>query len=169
MYPPTLKTDRFILKPYDQRDEDRWVAMALDEMSIHFMGDSAGIEAEERKVFNKVFEIYKSNEKRWFWIWGIYKDDLLCGHLEMKETEYTSNSELEIVYMIHPEERRKGIMTEVLSLLKQNQKSWQKRIIATIDPKNTNSLSLLKKWGIDKKETLMDNETGKQFLKITLS
>ncbi|WP_062060673.1 GNAT family N-acetyltransferase [Aquimarina longa] len=168
MYPPVLKTNHLTLKPYTSDDEDRFIEMTLDIRSTQFMGGASGNEIEERKLFKKGLEIYKRNDKRWFWLWGIYRGDLLCGHLEIKETDHTNNNELEIVYMVHPEERKKGIMTEVLSLLKQNQKNWHKRIIATVNPKNLNSISLLKKWGIDKKEILISSETGKKYFKLTL-
>jgi len=169
MLPPTLKTDQYTLKPYVSEDEERFIEMALDPMSIQFMGGATGNEVEERKLFKKIFEVYKRKDERWFWLWGIYKGDLLCGHLEMKETEHTNDNELEIVYMMHPTERQKGVMTKVLSFLKQQQKSWGRRIIATVSPENINSIALLEKWGIDKKETLTDNETGKEYFKLILN
>lgn len=169
MYPPVFKTKQFTLKPYCQKDEDRFVEMALDELSTQFMGGATGDEIEQRKLFKKVFELYKNVDKRWFWLWGIYKGDLLCGHLEMKETEHTNENELEIVYMVHPNERRKGLMTAVLSLLKKNQYKWKKRIIATVSAENLNSLKLLNNWGIEKKELLVEEETGKECFKLTLN
>lgn len=167
MQPPTLNTDRYVLKPYSLEDEDRFIEIAVDELSIQFMGGSTGNEAEERKLFKKILDIYNKNVGKWFWLWGIYKNNLLCGHLEMKETEHTNEHELEIVYMAHPDERRKGMMTEVLSLLKQQQKNWSKRIIATVSHKNINSIALLEKWGIEKREVITDSEGG-EYLKLTL-
>jgi len=93
---------------------------------------------------------------------------LLCGHLEVKQTEHTKENELEIVYMVHPDDRRTGIMTEVLTLMKQQQVTWRKKMIATVYPNNFASLSLLQKWGIEKEEILIDSETGKEYLKLTL-
>lgn len=168
-YPPEFKTNRLTIKPYKPTDEDRFVEMALDEISVQFMGGSSGIEAEERKLFKKILDIYTQNNERWFWIWGIYTNNLLSGHLEIKETDDTNTNELEVVYMIHPEERRKGIMAEVLSILKEQQKNWQKTIIATISPENKHSLALLKKWGITKREVLVNSETKEEYLKLTLS
>lgn len=164
MYPPILKSNQFILKPYKQVDEKRAIETALDSISKRFMGGN-----NENPSLKKVFEVYKRTDDRWFWIWGIYKNDLLCGHLEIKETENTNENELEIVYMIHPEERRKGIMTEIFSLLKTEQKNWGRRIIATVSYDNANSISLLKKWGIDKKESRFNRQTGKESFKIILS
>lgn len=169
MYPPEFKTKQFTLKQYAPEDEDRFVEMSIDPTSVQFMGGSTGKEAEERKLFRKIFEVYKRTDERWFWIWGIYTNKQLCAHLEMKETEHTNDGELEIVYMVHPEERRKGLMTAVLSLLKQQQKIWRKRIIATISPNNLNSIALLQKWGIDKKEILADPDTGEKYFKFLLA
>jgi len=169
MLPPKFQTTFFTLKPYLPENEDRYLEIALDKVSLQYMGGATGIEEEERKLFKKIFQLYKTSKKRWFWIWGIYSNEELCGHLELKETEYTTDTELEIVYMIHPNERRKGIMSTVLSFLKGKQQGWQKRIIATVSPENLDSIRLLQKWGIEKTERLIDKETGEIFLKLTLT
>ncbi len=150
-------------------DEDRFIEMALDKTSVEFMGGATGIEEKESAMFHRIFRLYEQNNKRWFWIWGIYKKEQLCGHLELKETEHTDKNELEIVYMMHPQERRKGIMTKVLSFIKAQQPNWQRRIIATVNPTNMHSIILLEKWGIDKREECVDPEDGKPYLKLTLS
>lgn len=169
MRPPILKTARYHIKPYLPKDENRFVEMAIDDVSTRFMGGATGNEAEERELFHKILELYgKESGERWFWVWGIYKGNLLCGHLEMKETEHTLDNELEIVYMVHPNERKKGVMTEVLHFLKQNQQNWKKRIIATVNHDNLNSIALLEKWGIEKREILVDDDDGKEYLKLTL-
>ncbi len=171
MFPPTYQTQRFILKPYEPKDEERFIEIALDKESIHFMGGANGIEAEARELFQKILKTYplQDQDRRWFWIWGVYEDDRLCAHLEMKDTENTQPHELEIVYMVHPDARRKGLMTEVLLFLKSQQIEWNRRIIATVSPNNLNSLSLLEKWGIESKETLTDSETQKVYYKLILS
>jgi len=168
MIPPKLKAKRFIISPYRSIDEDRYVAMAIDDSTIGFMGGATGVASEERKMFKKIFEIYNSKNSKTFWIWGIYKDDNLFGHLELKESEHTSENELEIVYMVHPECRRNGVMTEILSLIKRNQNIWNKRIIATINQDNIASLKLLQKWGIVNREILINDENNEQYLKLTL-
>lgn len=142
--------------------------MSLDKDSVQFM-DGTGSEVEERSLFNKIFQVYERKDEKWFWIWGIFDEDELCGHVELKETEHTLDGELEIVYMIHPDKRRQGIMTDVLSSIKQQQQSWGKRIIASVSPDNVASISLLKKWGVDKKVILTDTETGEDYLKLVLS
>ena len=70
--------------------------------------------------------------------------------------------------MIHPKYRKIGVMTEALALIKEKSTIWGKRIIATVSPNNINSLKLLQRWGIDKQAILIDEETGEEYLKITL-
>ncbi len=168
MLPPIFETSQCILKAYDLKDEDCFIEMALDKECIRFMGGATGIEKEERALFHKCFDIYKRMDKRWFWIWGIYQNESLCGHLELKESIHTMPGELEIVYMIHPKHRRKGVMTDVCTFLKSMQATWDRRIIATVSPDNLFSLALCEKWGIDKKEVLTDKETGESYFKFVL-
>lgn len=87
---------------------------------------------------------------------------------ETNKVEHTMYSELEIVYMIHPSQRRKGMMSMVLSFLKVKQQEWQKHIIATVSPENVDSIRLLQKWGIEKTEKLGNKETGEVYLKLSL-
>jgi len=169
MIPIELHTERFTIRPYHKSDEHRYLEMVLDDISIEFMGGTKGIESEEKEIFKKIFNIYELQNDRIFWIWGIYKEDVLCGHLELKETEFTNENELEIVYMVHPNYRRIGLISEVLSLIKSQKKIWKKNIIATVDPDNILSMKILQKWGIVKKEILMVQETHKEFLKLSLS
>ncbi|MEM7102920.1 MAG: GNAT family N-acetyltransferase [Bacteroidota bacterium] len=169
MLPPELTTERLILKAYSPPDQNRFIEMSIDQESTQFMGNATGDFDEEKKLFKKILEIYATDQERWFWIWGIFEEKQLCGHLELKQTEHTNPNELEIVYMVHPNERRKGIMTEALSCIKQQQSTWQRRIIATVSPDNLASISLLKKWGIEKEESISDPESGETYLKLTLA
>ena len=43
MYPPEFKTDFFTLKPYSTKEEDRFIEIALDKVSLQYMGGSSGI------------------------------------------------------------------------------------------------------------------------------
>lgn len=169
MQPPTLYNASVVLQPYTRDDEDRFVEMTLDEESMRFMGGSSGNEQDERVLFRKGFDIYASEDDRWFWIWGIYRNGKLCGHLELKDSKHTNADELEIVYMMHPDSRRQGIMTAALDILKHYQSEWNRRIIATVKPENIASVELLMKWGIEKSEIVLNEETQKNYLKLTLS
>lgn len=168
MKPPTYHTPRFTLQAYAPKDENRFVEMSMDSVSVEFMGGTEGIEAEERALFQRIFKLYENEDsQRWFWIWGVYEDDRLCAHLELKETGHTAvGKELEVVYVVHPEERRKGVMTEVLAFLKGRKGEWKRKIIATVSPKNAHSLALLEKWGIERKEWIEEEEDG--YWKMTL-
>lgn len=143
--------------------------MNLDPEVIRFMGGATGDEEKEREIFHKIFTHYEIDEYQTRLFWGIYQNDVLVGHLQLKDTIYTDPNELEVVYMSHPEARNQGMMTEVLQTLKANQQTWGKRIIATVDKDNYYSLSLLSNWGIEKKETLVDPDDGVEFYKVWLT
>lgn len=168
MLPPTYKTVNYTLEPYQPKDLRRYLEMSLDRDVITFMGGATGDRKAEEAMFDKIFQLYRSNDKRWFWVWAVYRNQELCAHLELKETKDTAGDELEIVYMVHPLERRKGIMTEVLSFLKANQGLWKRRITATVYPGNDRSFELLRKWGIEKESLVTDRETGETFRKVWL-
>jgi len=166
MYPPKFNTDRFTLDHYSNEHEECFIEMALDPICIKYMGGATGDEAEERALFQKIHKLYKSEGTRWFWIWAVTQNDTLAAHLELKETEHTHKDELEIVFMVHPEYRGIGLMTEVLLFLKDQQYKWKRRIIATVNPKNKASMALMEKWGIEKKEMIRDEEEN--YYKLTL-
>jgi len=168
MLPPTYKTENYTLEPYQPKDLSRYLEMSLDREVIAFMGGATGDRKAEEAMFDKIFQLYRSNEKRWFWVWAVYRNQELCAHLELKETGDTAEDELEIVYMVHPLERRKGIMKEVLNFLKANQHLWKRRITATINPGNNISLQLLREWGIERETLITDRETGETFSKVWL-
>jgi RimJ/RimL family protein N-acetyltransferase len=169
MKPPEFKTQRFNIKPYHPTYKQRFIEMGLDPFSVRFMGGSNGDEREEKELFKSIFQLYKNTDSnRWFWIWGVYEKEKLVAHFELKETENTAQDELEIVYMVHPEERKRGVMSEVLDFFKENQNQWKRKIIATLSPENQASKSLLERWGIEKKIVLKDKETTKEYLKVWL-
>lgn len=91
-----------------------------------------------------------------------------AAYSELKQTAHTATQELEIVYRVHPEERRKGVKTEVLTFFRKQQTKWQRTIIATVSPRNLHSVHLCLKSGSNKEETLHDTETGEKYLKLTL-
>jgi len=166
MLPPIYHTKRCTLKAYSKQDENRFVEISMNKQSVQFMGGASGIEQEERELFQKIIKIYDSNNPRWFWIWGIYLDGKLAGHLELKETKHTDDKELEVVYMIHPESRRQGIMKEVLLHLIGLQEDWNRRIIATVAKDNFPSISLLEKVGFGQKEEAEDEESEEGYWKM---
>lgn len=168
MKPPIYTTERFTFRAYSLKDEERFVEMGMDPIAVQFMGGATGIAADERALFHSIFKLYeKKDGARWFWIWGVYEEGRLCAHFELKETENTAENELEIVYMVHPAERKRGLMTAILAFLKRKQSVWNRQIIATVSPENIHSIALLEKWGISKKEWVKV-EGEQPFLKVWL-
>lgn len=170
MYPPFYKTKHYDLVPYQPKDLDRYLEMVLDRDVVEYMGGATGDLAKEKKMFEKIFALYRNqDQQRWFWVWAVYRDQTLCAHLELKQTQDTAEGELEIVYMVHPAERRNGLMTEILNFIKAKQTDWKCRIIATVYPENEHSYKLLEQIGIERQELTTDVETGETFQKIWIN
>lgn len=144
--------------------------MTTDKEVMHFMGGADGDIEKQTKKFEKLLDVYEqppTSETKLFW--AIHQGQKLVGHVQLKPTDYTNKNELELVYMVHPDSRRKGLMTEVLNLIKQEQYRWKQQIIATIEFDNEISMRLLNNWGIIKKETQIDPEDGEHYWKVWLS
>jgi len=167
----TIVSPHFKLAPYTLKDEQRYIEMCTDSESVKFMGNSTADPEKGRAFFrDRIIPFYsQKNLTRIFHVWGIYVNNVLCGHFELKETTNTSDTELEIVYLIHPDARGKGLMGKVLNYFKTNQAKWGRTIIATANPKNEKSMHLLKKWGINKQQTIVDTEKENyEYLKVWL-
>jgi RimJ/RimL family protein N-acetyltransferase len=142
----------------------------LDHLVMEFMGNREGVGQAKHELFHKIFDVYdRQGQGRWFWIWGIYVEEQLCGHFELKETPHTQADELEIVYLLHPDARGNGLMHSILSFIKSIQGEWGRRLIATVSPDNKRSLSLLKKWGISHQEWISSDDGDGDYLKLRLS
>lgn len=144
--------------------------MGTDAEVVRFMGGADGDTEKQRLIFHKIFKHYNEPETDPpMLFWGIYENDALCGHVQLKSTDHTLESELEIVYMVHPKERNRGLMREVLELFKQEQNRWKSTIIATVDLDNDTSIRLLEKWGITHRDKRIDPDDGVEYWKVNLS
>lgn len=144
--------------------------MGTDTEVIRFMGGADGDVEKQTEIFWKIFKLYDepaANETKLFW--AIHEDKKLVGHVQLKPTIFTEGNELELVYMVHPDSRNKGVMNEVLALLKQVQAQWTTQIIVTIDFDNDISVRLMEKWGIVKREERIDPDDGVEYWKMWLA
>ena len=170
MRPSNLRTSRFSLKPYRLADQERFLEMFLDKETQSYMGGISHERQVGKKRFQKILAVYeRRGNARFHLIWGIYDQDRLCGHLELKDSRWANDEELEIFFMLHPQERSRGIIREVLPLIKRYQYLWGRQIVATIHPENVRSRSRLDIWGVDREETLHDPLEGCRCQKLYLS
>ena len=98
--------------------------MAIAPQIIKFMGGASatGDEEKEREIFHWIFDCYSTDQDDKVQLfWGVHENDRLCAHVQLKDTIWTNKDELEVVYMVHPTERKRGLMTEVLATLSDEQ------------------------------------------------
>jgi len=75
---PTLRTERLLLEPYIQEDEEGIVAMFQDTRVSQWMGDGPASEAADRTLFGRIFT--KVYAQGLFDVWAVRRDGVLVGH-----------------------------------------------------------------------------------------
>lgn len=144
-----IYTERTLLRPYRPEDEDRFVALFLDEEVNRFMGGPCGTREEAMALFRKAFEVYNGLfGDRHFEIWAIELDGYVIGHFELKQSNDTDGDELEVVYLLDQAYWGRGLLPEVLAAVNGYATGLGKRVIATVYPDNARTLRALEKTGI---------------------
>lgn len=108
-------------------------------------------EADALVLMGKIMKLYqKPLANRHFEIWAIDINDQFAGHFELKESEHTNEKELEVVYMLDQPYWGRGLMPEILKVINEHAQSFDKQVIATINPENKKTVRVLEKMGIEK-------------------
>lgn len=155
-----IRTQRTLLRPYRPEDEDRFVALFLDEETNRFMGGACSTREEALALFRKGFDIYKGLfGSRHFEIWAIESEGYVVGHFELKQSDNTAAGELEVVYQLDKAWWGRGLMPEILRAVNAYVTGMGQQIIATIYPGNTRTLRALEKVGIER-QVVLEGEEG---------
>ncbi len=105
-----ITTERLVIKPYDDNDEDRMVNLITNEaIKKTYMIPDFGSREEAIAMFKKLQKYSCSNERYEF---GIYKQNELIGFVNDVNIESDS---IEIGYVIHPNFHNNGYASEMLS------------------------------------------------------
>lgn len=147
-----LTTERLVLKPYDDNDEERMVELLTNEtIKETYMIPDFGSREEAVSMFKKLQQYSRSNEHYEF---GIYKQNELIGFLNDVSIELDS---IEIGYVIHPDYHNNGYASEMLSSVIED--LFQRRfymVIAGAFETNTASCRVMEKCGMKRIEKETD-------------
>jgi len=146
-----IHTKRTLLRKYQLSDKAIMIRLFMDEVVGEHMGNGpCEAEADALALFNKIMQLYeKSPVKRHFEIWAITVDGQFAGHFELKASQHTDDNELEVVYMLDQTYWGKGLMPEILQVINLHAQSFDKQLIATINPDNRKTVRALEKTGIE--------------------
>lgn len=162
-----IRTKRITLRKYTEADRDECVRILADPEVNKFMGGRTEDPEEGNKIFDKISEIYAGSLKpRHFEIWAIEYEGKLIGDFELKETDNTLPGELEVVYMIDKPYWGRGLVTEILNEIIKYSAAMNKRVIATLNPENIQTVRVLEKTGIERQEWI--TVEGDRYYKIWL-
>ncbi len=153
-------SNRAILRKYTDQDREAFALLFTDkEVNFYMGGEHCETMEEAYKLFDKCFEIYSGKyPERYFEIWAVEFENKMIGHAELKQTNNTTDNELEVVYLLDKNYQGKGFMTEILKELNEYAKRSGKKMIATVNPENEKSVRVLVKTGIEKEEWVTEDE-----------
>ncbi|MBB1243630.1 GNAT family N-acetyltransferase [Streptomyces durbertensis] len=139
---PTLRTDRLLLTPYRETDEDVFVALFQDKRVARWMGDGVvPSEDADRALFRRVFSKVYAGDL--FDVWAVRAQGELVGHAEIKHTEEAGGHE--IVYALAPTRWGRGLGREIATAVLGHGFGTLglEQVHATVDARNEASLRLL--------------------------
>lgn len=116
--PPVLESARLRLRPDRLSDGERFVEMMTDERSAHFNGRSEWsrrrIGPEEAIMRNLEGD---ARGERFNWCIADRETDLMIGHIQLFDVGGFDDTSAEIGYVVHPDARGRGVLTEALGML----------------------------------------------------
>ncbi len=145
-----VKTRRTLLRKYEPADQAEMIRLFMDKVVNHYMGNGpCKTKSHALELFERIMQLYeKPLADRHFEIWAIEIHKQLAGHFELKESQYTENGELEVVYMLYKIHWGQGLMPEILGAINAHAGAMNRQLIATINPENIRTVRALEKVGI---------------------
>ena len=154
MFNKDINTRRTLLRKYEPADQAEMTSLFMDKVVNHYMGNGpCKTKSQAFQLFERIMQLYeKPLADRHFEIWAIEIHKQLAGHFELKESEYTENDELEVVYMLYKIHWGQGLMPEILRAINAHAHTMNHQLIATIDPENMRTVRVLEKIGITRQK-----------------
>lgn len=147
----TIHTDRLVFRQYVKcsADRDSLVSLFTDAETMKYVGEGASSEEKADETFRRLFtNVYEISA---FDIWCIFTRAAgeYIGHAELKP--YKGTEDWEISYILKQEHRGNGYASEIARALVGYgfEERGLKRIIATVNAENENSIRVLETLGTD--------------------
>lgn len=154
-----METDRLVIRPPQEPDRERYVALLTDPTTRMFLGGSISFTSQTALELSPLGLTWGA------WILHHRVDDHLCGSFTFTH----DRGELELLYALLPEYTRQGYAAEACAaMLRWAQESLaDDHVIAVTQRRNRRSLDLLKRLGFTVRHGL--EEFGAQQLLLERS
>lgn len=155
-----METERLVLKLYEEKDKNDFVALFTDEAVMKCVGDGVMTFEQTENLWRKLFEkLYAENLKT---IWAIFvrAGSRSIGYASLRPRPKKIERQWEIVYVLKREEWKKGFATEIACrLIKFGfDELHLAEIFATVDDDNFPSIHVLEKAGMNFREFDYDEQ-----------
>lgn len=154
-----MKTERFVLKLYAEKDKSDFVNLFTDETVMKHVGNGVMTNEQAENLWLKLFEKrYAENLKT---IWAVFAsgDSRFVGYAGIRPRP-TKPEQWEVVYVLKQEEWKKGFATEIARRLIEFgfDELNLPEVFATVDDDNFPSIHVLEKTGMSFQEFDYDEQ-----------
>src|SRR6516162_8157953 len=104
-----LRTERFILRPWQEGDLERWVELFANPGFMRFSGFPCYSPEKTKSVVHKILEWNRTGQPSQF---AVIVDQAIAGYCGFLHQEVDGKKEIEISYRLHPDFWNRGIGTE---------------------------------------------------------
>lgn len=115
LIPPLLETAQLRLRPFIDADAERLGEMNHDERAIHFGGRVQGIRQPDGVAALSRLREQAASGRMINWCIADRTTDQLLGKIQIFDLEGLDDSEVKPGYLIHPDARGRGVLTEALT------------------------------------------------------
>lgn len=113
---PTIESDRLRLRPLRADDADRVHAALQDDRTRTFVGTAPVMKQDGVTFVRRQLEADAKGD-RYNWCIADRGTDELLGHIQLFGLSGFDTSAAELGYVVHPDARGKGVLTEALTLV----------------------------------------------------
>ena len=154
-----LRTERLVLRPWEDDDFDAFFEMQRDEEVARWLYNDPRDEGESRRLFDyRKISYEMGGNFRWIACVGLADDEVVVDLTLNVRSEEGRGGELG--FIVHPRHQRKGYAAEAAQALL----DWAfeevgfHRIYARHEPRNAGSGRVLEKLGMRKEAHFVENE-----------
>ena len=156
-----LRTDRLLLRPFEEGDFDAWHAIASDESVVRWLYDDVRTPDESRELLErKIAGAALRSEGDWLSAAVVLRTtDALVGDVSLHWASET-HRQGELGFVFHPRHQGRGYATEASRpmLAFAFETLGLHRVVGRLEPRNVGSARVLEKLGMRREAHLVENE-----------
>lgn len=149
-----IESPRLLLRTVRPEDAAAFVPLHHDAEVIRLMGAEPTTEEEQRREIE--WHLRDRFARLGWGIFAVVLDDIVIGRAGFRPATVDGEEVVELMYMLLPEYRSRGLATEAVAALMgwAEERNLFDRVVAIIHPENAPSIALIRRAGFEEKGRL---------------